>query len=100
MRATAMSVRGDLWLFNHLAGGPILEALEVHGHNESAKRFGACKHNSDKRRERCYNASVAERSVTLRPWSHYLKAVTTHRRQAAGAGSHGDIGATHGRCHI
>ena len=30
-RATALSVRGDLWLYNHLAGGPVAEALEMGG---------------------------------------------------------------------
>ena len=30
-RATALSVRGDLWLYNHLAGGPVAEALEKGG---------------------------------------------------------------------
>ena len=30
-RATALSVRGDLWLYNHLAGGPVAEALELSG---------------------------------------------------------------------
>ena len=69
---TALSVRGDLWLFNHLAGGPILEALEAAGLSERASAFRSCKHNSDKRKARCYNATIVSRNVTLRPWSHLL----------------------------
>ena len=30
-RVTALSVRGDLWLYNYLAEGPVVEALEMGG---------------------------------------------------------------------
>ena len=71
-RPTPLSVRGDLWLFNHLAGGPVLEALEVNGHTARAKEFRSCKHNSASRRARCYNATVAVHNVTLLPWRELL----------------------------
>ena len=86
-RLTALSVRGDLWLFNHLAGGPILEALEVNGHAASATAFRACKHGSATRRARCYNASVAAVNVTLQPWS----AVVSHLPTQRGAPAHIDL---------
>lgn len=76
---TALSVRGDLWLFNHLAGGPILEALERSGQAERAAAFRSCKHNSDKRKARCYNATVVRRNVTLRPWSHIIDGLPRKR---------------------
>ena len=130
--ATTRSHRGDLWLFNHLAGGPcvararsthpqtrlarlgswlagwthtcgisllillcngvvtvgrILEALESNGHANAANIFRACKHNSDKRKARCYNASVESVNVTLQPWHHVLARVPIQRGSPTAATS-------------
>ena len=79
-RGTALSVRGDLWLFNHLAGGPILEALEVNGHVEAAKAFRDCKHNSAKAKKKCFNATVATVNVTLRPWSDLIARIPSQQQ--------------------
>jgi len=80
-KATALSVRGDLWLYNHLAGGPVAEALELAGFHQSAAAFQACKQGSAKLRRRCYNASVVETNLTFLPWTNILDALPPPRRR-------------------
>lgn len=79
--ATTRSVRGDLWLFNHLAGGPVLEALEVAGLTPQAKAFSRCKGNSAKLKRRCYNATIVPVEVPLKPWGELLSSHTPSLKQ-------------------
>ena len=72
-RATALSVRGDLWLYNHLAGGPVAEALQLGGFAAAAAAFHSCKQNSGKLRRRCYNATVLATNITFVPWGQWLE---------------------------
>ena len=72
VRATAASVRGDLWLYNHLAGGPVLEALGVAGHAQAASAFSECKHNSASLKRKCFNSTIEVRNASLLPWSTIL----------------------------
>jgi len=75
VRATSASVRGDLWLYNHLAGGPVMEALTLAGHVDAAEAFRACKQGSATRKARCYPSTIESTNVTLWPWSHTLAAM-------------------------
>ena len=63
----------DLWQINHLAGGPISEALRVAGHTKQADAFDACKAASATRKQRCYDVAIHPHAVTLVPWRQLLK---------------------------
>lgn len=75
----------DLWQMNHLAGGPVQEALEQAGHAERVREFKACrKASSTEIRRPCYNLTVTPHEVSLLPFSEVL-------REALPAGAHIDL---------
>ena len=63
----------DLWQINHLAGGPIAEALRAAGHTKQADAFDACKAASATRKQRCYEVAIHPHAVTLVPWRQLLR---------------------------
>lgn len=63
----------DLWQINHLAGGPIAEALRAANHTKQAGAFDACKAASATRKQRCYDVAIHPHAVTLVPWRQLLK---------------------------
>lgn len=70
----------DLWQINHLAGGPIVDALNVAGHTKEAKEFKACKDASATRKERCFPLEVQQERVRLVVWEDLLRGLPGGQR--------------------
>ena len=66
-------LKEDLWQMNHLAGGPILDALRAAGKLPEARAFGACKDASATRKERCFEAALVEHNVSLVPFDGFIR---------------------------
>ena len=66
-------LKEDLWQMNHLAGGPVLDALRAAGRLQEANAFRECKDASVTRKQRCFDASLAQHNVSLVPFEALLQ---------------------------
>ena len=71
-REVAEGLSNDLWQMNHLAGGPMKEALAAAGFAAKAKEFSRCVGESATAKKRCFDADIGAHAATLKPFSQLL----------------------------